>query len=532
MGPYPSGGSGTGTGDSNIVAGNGIIVTTSGSNFIVSLTTPVAIANGGTGQSVQRIADTPAFVQMSVATGGNPLDMYTAASSFAGQMGISYAGDHDNFIWASGGVGTGSNVWGYNISIPGGISSIGYPPFAGYWLDNTNNGFAAQNLYYTIGNGPFASSEEAALPSGPGTSTVQPGLWITDCNPFSGAGQIEIRGSFTNASHGDLIGTNIDGIKVYVPQFGLAILAIGDAYRPHNTDLGQFSQPMGYDFIMDDPTMPWYISINDQRAGDTYNGQKPLQVIAPKDPNNGNHTAYILPFQTANVWSIYQASFPSSFYVDEDTGSIFVTNGPTFLTNLTIIQGSKFIMDAGAFTEASAGFNVNTNAIFNARNGSTVAWSFDGSSSHRTAFVSKFGQFPGLYAAQGSPLQFGHMAVTDMQTVTGSTGQTNEWFIDSLGSVGVTNNLNVAGTISATTYTGLPYRAGQQVIGNLSTSQAVTFTSSLPSSSYSVSLTADGTLAGAVGFGATTKTASGFTITLSAGIAGGVTVDYIVWLNQ
>lgn len=252
----------------------------------------------------------------------------------------------------------------------------------------------------------------------------------------------------------------------------------------------------------------------------------------PQDPGNANHTAVGVPFQTINVWSVFQTPFPWTFYANEDTGEVDITNGPTFTTNFTVLQGSKFIMDNGIFTEASAGFNVNTNAIFNARTGSTIAWSFDGDFSHRVAFVSKFGFFPGLYAAQGAPLNLGHMAVTDLQTITGSTRQTNELFSDPMGNIGITNNLNVAGNTSSGTYSGLPYRAGQQVIGNLSTSQAVTFTSSLPSSSYSVSLTADGTLAGAVGFGATTKTASGFTITLSAGIAGGVTVDYIVWLNQ
>lgn len=462
---------GTGSTGSNITGISPIAVTPGGGNAAVALTGIVPIANGGTGQSVQRTADTPAFVQMSVAAGGNPLDMYSAVSSFAGQMGDSYAGDHDNFIWASGGSGTGSNVWGYNISIPGGISSIGYPPFAGYWLDNTNNGFASQNMYYTIGNGPFASSQEAALPSGLSGNTVQPGLWITDCNPFSGAGQIEIRGSFTNSSHGDLIGTNIDGIKVYVPQFGLAILAIGDAYRPHNTDLGQFSQPMGYDFIMDDPTMPLYYSINAQRSGDTYNGQEPLFVIVPKDTGNANHVAAGFPFQTANIWSVYQTPFPWTFYANEDTGEVDITNGPTFTTNLTVIQGGKFIMDAGAFTESSAGFNVNTNAVFNARTGSTVAWTFDGAFSHRLGFVSEFGFFSGLYAAQGAPLNLGHMAVTDLQSITGTTVQTNELFIDTRGSVGVTNNLNVAGVISGNGSGITAMNASQLTSGTVPTSQ-------------------------------------------------------------
>lgn len=78
------------------------------------------------------------------------------------------------------------------------------------------------------------------------------------------------------------------------------------------------------------------------------------------------------------------------------------------------------------------------------------------------------------------------------------------------------------------------YRAGQQAIASLSTSQAVTFSSPLSPSlgtNYAVSVTADGTLAAAVGFGITSKTTNGFTITLSGGVTGGVTVDYHVLPN-
>lgn len=75
----------------------------------------------------------------------------------------------------------------------------------------------------------------------------------------------------------------------------------------------------------------------------------------------------------------------------------------------------------------------------------------------------------------------------------------------------------------------LPIRAGFQAIGNLATSQAVTFTTPLASAvgtNYSVSISSDSTLASAVGFSATSKTTNGFTITLSAGVTGGIGVDY------
>lgn len=90
---------------------------------------------------------------------------------------------------------------------------------------------------------------------------------------------------------------------------------------------------------------------------------------------------------------------------------------------------------------------------------------------------------------------------------------------------------NFSGTFAGDggSLTNLNYRAGFQAIGNLATSQAVTFTTPfLPAvgTNYSVSISSDSTLASAVGFSATSKTTNGFTITLSAGVAGGIGVDY------
>lgn len=73
------------------------------------------------------------------------------------------------------------------------------------------------------------------------------------------------------------------------------------------------------------------------------------------------------------------------------------------------------------------------------------------------------------------------------------------------------------------------YRAGFQAVGNLATSQAVTFSTpflTTVGTNYSVAISSDSTLASAVGFSAGSKTTNGFTINLSAGVAGGIGVDY------
>jgi len=75
----------------------------------------------------------------------------------------------------------------------------------------------------------------------------------------------------------------------------------------------------------------------------------------------------------------------------------------------------------------------------------------------------------------------------------------------------------------------LPYRAGTVSIGSLATSQAVTFSNPFPASvgtSYRVAITFDSTLSSPISASATGKTINGFTITLNAGINGGVNVDW------
>ena len=78
----------------------------------------------------------------------------------------------------------------------------------------------------------------------------------------------------------------------------------------------------------------------------------------------------------------------------------------------------------------------------------------------------------------------------------------------------------------------LPYRAGQQSIGNLATSQSVLFTSLMPTTGYTVNLSFNSAVTTAVSSYISNTTISGFTINLGAGIAGGATVNYVAWLNN
>lgn len=86
-------------------------------------------------------------------------------------------------------------------------------------------------------------------------------------------------------------------------------------------------------------------------------------------------------------------------------------------------------------------------------------------------------------------------------------------------------NTNPSGYLNLNTY-----RAANTGIGNLSTSQVVIFSSPLPSTNYAVTLSFNTTLSSAVSASASSKTISGFTINLNAGIAGGANLDYLAIL--
>lgn len=130
------------------------------------------------------------------------------------------------------------------------------------------------------------------------------------------------------------------------------------------------------------------------------------------------------------------------------------------------------------------------------------------------------------------------MAVCFAQTFSGSgISSANQTALGSVaaGNSGGQTNYPASNIVGQLPASAIVYRAGQQSVGNLSTSQAVSFSSPFVSSvgtNYVIFMTPNGSLASAVAFGASSKTTNGFTMVLSAGIAGGVTCDYMAIPNQ
>lgn len=120
----------------------------------------------------------------------------------------------------------------------------------------------------------------------------------------------------------------------------------------------------------------------------------------------------------------------------------------------------------------------------------------------------------------------GAVTVTGLTTVSNLALSSTAAPVFNGNSITNINATNVSGTFPSSA---IPYRSGITNIGNLSTSQPVLFSTPFSPSvgtNYSVWVTFDTSLGAAVNAATTSKTTNGFTISLSAGIAGSTTVDY------
>jgi hypothetical protein len=191
-----------------------------------------------------------------------------------------------------------------------------------------------------------------------------------------------VRGSSTNALHGQFQGYNADGIPIYVHQYGIAIHDNGDATGLDTTELGAQAyqgRPYGSTMILLDDEKNFYIAMNGQRTGDSYVGQIPYMCF---DVMTGGKTNPIfrLPLQRANAWVPYSTNWVDAFSVDEQYGHA------TIHSNLTV-GGS-----IGVQTPTSRGGYIGA----------------DYTGYMRLGLVSKYGSKPMLAGVNGEPIIFAH----------------------------------------------------------------------------------------------------------------------------
>lgn len=393
---------------------------------------------------------------------GNAFNDVDTATSTGPQIGFALEGPTET-LWYSSATGTGTNVWGMPVYVPGGITSLGNP----VWKDIPKAPFQSQGFYF--GYGPQNSSSNTVYASGHlGIgSAVQPYAYVVNANPYGGGAGMQIRSGFTNSIHGFLAGNDREGTPIYVSQFGMSLLQLSDGYFPNGTALGHESQqsPSYQCPLLDDPNMNLFVSINGQRAGDTYLGQIPLQCI-DLVRFGPTHALWRLPLQHSNVWMpetnnlnaagapfVVNSGWEDAFVVDELTGG--TTNIGQHISGFLHIGKANGPLDPAG----NGGFQCETNAYFNmspnsVAKGGWIAWDYNGSA--RLGVWCKFGQFPMFVAGSGSPLMLGHSSTADLRSDPDANSEVAELQIDSTGntrakSLTSTNGfINVSGTTLVT----------------------------------------------------------------------------------
>ena len=76
------------------------------------------------------------------------------------------------------------------------------------------------------------------------------------------------------------------------------------------------------------------------------------------------------------------------------------------------------------------------------------------------------------------------------------------------------------------------YRAGQVAVSPLTTNLFVPFSTPFPVANYTTLLSTSGVTAIAFTLAAQNQTISGFSLGLSVGLAAGINVGYVCWLNN
>ena len=347
------------------------------------------------GQVTFPVSSNQTIQAMSPANGpGNYLtDMFTSVAQVEGTLGWTKQNTVNNVgLWAAGAVGTGTNTWGRPIDIFGGMNNIGNP----YWYDIPRQ--AHGNTYLSKNYGPTLSTIGYAFANGTTNSLTGQDYWqLKQANPWSGISMMLFAVGMTNSIHGTLIGTNADGVKIYMPQFGLQVGEISDAYRPliiptnpALTELIGLSQQYNSEQILwNDLTRNLYFTVNTGRAGDTLAvSQAPMFILSPTNLNAGYQRGLPswqgFPLVVKDVYTPMQTNYLWGFAADLNSGDIQHSNGWDYGSNFVSVAGGKYYGNGSTLTNIlEAGLTLADNTTNNA---TTSAHGFapklDGNTAH------------------------------------------------------------------------------------------------------------------------------------------------------
>lgn len=409
----------------------------------VVLSTPLAIQYGGTASSTARSSGANiGIIQASPASGNDVYaDMDANTANFPQQPMITVGSSLNNqAIWFNNTANGNSNNWrSTTISFPGNFNIVGN----NLWSDTASmvhnaSGTDGQTQFFEQFGSNQSSIEAAYVNGNTNGALVQPQWDFINGNPWTSAGGVMENQAFTNHIHGSFVGTNSDGIAIYVSQFGQQQLVISDAYR-----VGEPNQAPSFQIeLSSDNGLVKYISANGSRGSDSVAGQEPQFVIdttggtGASTGSSFNNPFAGFPLQIGNVWATSNILFLYAFEVKEGTGEVDFTNGSAFASNITMVSGSKFLMTLPSGDNALP-FNVNDYGQFTCGPGGSAMLAVDGSGLRRFAIAQKQGVNAGVYAATGNPWFAGHMGLSDFKNLTNTTPVTNELTIDSTGIVNI-----------------------------------------------------------------------------------------------
>ena len=404
-----------------------------------SLIGPVSVPTNGVPNYVSRaVALSNLSVKlMSPETGGNYWsDMTNSLSTFPGQIGISYSGDTVPHLWFADGVGTGTNVWGRPVSIPGGFTESGSE-----WTAAAKSIGKSSTYFYFNGSPSMATAGAAHL----GAAYYDSGVYSENVNPF---GSISFFGTPRIGTNviGSLIGTNNDGVRIYRQDpFGMVLGSIPDAYP-----VGETNQAGSYVIIFNPTPLscPFYISVNGPIPGDDpgVTWQRGLIALDTRFfVNSAINLGGGFPLQVANVASLTNALYKWTAFFDEINGTVSITNGPLRLgSNLLSTATSKASTIFGGAQDSTAMFNINGSVSLNDHgNGGifTNVFAIDAAETHRFGFVSRQGNYTAAAHGSGSPWRVVRSSAADMIASAPTQTFTEEFEIASDGQSTFKTNL-------------------------------------------------------------------------------------------
>ena len=163
-------------------------------------------------------------------------------------------------------MGTGTNAWGREpVNIVNGLDFVGGIGLnGGNWIDFPAASIG-QNTTFLQEWGPTASSISNLAP--------QPQFKLIQGNPYVGTAQFSVSVAMTNSKYRTLLGTNLNGVSLYLETFGFSLYNNSDSVKS-GINNNENQQPATWGLLSGDTLQDFYLDAsNASRPLDSVSGQ-------------------------------------------------------------------------------------------------------------------------------------------------------------------------------------------------------------------------------------------------------------------